>query len=1307
MTGEVPSFVGGQPPRGRLRVGTLNTQTVAGRLASVLELGNVHHLDVLCLQETRIPLHARPAVEAGAVTAGWRALIGSQGVATSGNVQYGTAIFTRAHADLHVLPEGLLPEGRGMAARIHRAQARPLLLINLYLPAANAAEAARLASAVMDHAMALGEDVMICGDFNLTVSQHPFVAAVMSGRWRSSDEDVIGDLVLPGTHRINGELTGRNIDFAISTRAVPAWARGQARAMADHDLVFYDLEAAPDVRRRLCAPCFRQLEAQPVDEDRAAARWELHAADFAHQLRQGDVQGAWTLLSNFAEDTLTSAVPLDSEASARFAPKEVRRSAAVTPQSRAHTSTKAPSFQGHMERRLRRFARRAQELLHIFEGKGAGRLQAHSDALQLERKLLRSACELRLQGTSPSELRDEALTAAAQLELQASRHRIQRWREELQGNYKRMVSWITRSPGRTSGHDDFEAPVHPIDKAEQQRSVWEEVWTRTGGLDPEATRDWCRHLAADRPSLPPAAVRVDGSLLRKIAKASQHKASGMDGWAGTALASLPSVFWSALSDLWDAALTFGCLPDAWLQIRVCLLEKEEGGFRPLAITSTVWRILARAVNSKLRSWMLVWADEALLGAVPTRGTAALHAAMSESLAEARARKTTFAGFKADIRKCFDTVQIGQALQTAAWLGLPPQLCALLEHFYRHQVRFIAWQGYYAASPIRPTTGLLQGCPMSPMLLNTVMQAWLLHVKRRADVNIAIFLDDRTCWSTGRRAVAGLTEASKACHEADAVFGLQAHPEKLASFTNGLAAKRQLTAQAELMGPVLDQFKLLGIHYMLGSGRKFDCEALTAKVKRRTERIAMAVLNLATRRRLLQELVISLIVWSGPWQQYGKPDLAKWARFVEQALFGGSRPGGRSPMLAWFVLGRPRLHPEFAVDREALRYEWHRRGTTLGPCPRWPAIARRWDWTALPDNTWRTPLGDLRFGWDSFGAADKAAEHSWFLKLWEMDPKTRPEPTSYLGFRAARQHSLRPTRFPLRVVTACATDARTLTRSSASDGQDIACECGALEPCRTHLTFECAAAPWDMAQASLLERRLLCRRLDLPAPRLVHAVPLDSEVLDDLRGLVGSVTRPTIATDGGCLVGRFVQLWQAASWAVAFSGDDSSVTTIGALVQGVDQTPAAGEREALWHALRHLHAAQLDGDFFLDNEALVTRLSRGAQGSWSGAQPEFWRRVAQLWRPGHRCYWVPSHGKKATWAAPSGFCSSRIRRLNAAADARCTALLDPLVGSFRQAVSDEQEAYVWSRAALEAQQRACTRFHELLVQHYSSGARQGA
>ena len=44
MTGEVPSFVGGQPPRGRLRVGTLNTQTVAGRLASVLELGNVHHL---------------------------------------------------------------------------------------------------------------------------------------------------------------------------------------------------------------------------------------------------------------------------------------------------------------------------------------------------------------------------------------------------------------------------------------------------------------------------------------------------------------------------------------------------------------------------------------------------------------------------------------------------------------------------------------------------------------------------------------------------------------------------------------------------------------------------------------------------------------------------------------------------------------------------------------------------------------------------------------------------------------------------------------------------------------------------------------------------------------------------------------------------------------------------------------------------------------------------------------------------------------------------------------------------------------
>ena len=76
-------------------------------------------------------------------------------------------------------------------------------------------------------------------------------------------------------------------------------------------------------------------------------------------------------------------------------------------------------------------------------------------------------------------------------------------------------------------------------------------------------------------------------------------------------------------------------------------------------------------------------------------------------------------------------------------------------------------------------------------------------------------------------------------------------------------------------------------------------------------------------------------------------------------------------------------------------------------------------------------------------------------------------------------------------------------------------------------------------------------------------------------------------------------------------------------------------------------------------------------------------------------------KKAAWAAPVWFCSSRIRRLNAAADARCTALL------VRQSVSDEQESYVWSHAALEAQQRSCTRFDGMLAQHYSSGARQGA
>ena len=68
----------------------------------------------------------------------------------------------------------------------------------------------------------LGEDFLICRNYNLEAGVAPLSEAKATGRWRSCDEDVVGDNALPGTHRVDGVLTGRTIDFAISTPSIRA-----------------------------------------------------------------------------------------------------------------------------------------------------------------------------------------------------------------------------------------------------------------------------------------------------------------------------------------------------------------------------------------------------------------------------------------------------------------------------------------------------------------------------------------------------------------------------------------------------------------------------------------------------------------------------------------------------------------------------------------------------------------------------------------------------------------------------------------------------------------------------------------------------------------------------------------------------------------------------------------------------------------------------------------------------------------------------------------------------------------------------
>eukprot|EP00439_Symbiodinium_sp_Y106_P072455 s897_g13.t1 len=1248
-------------------------------------------LDVLALQETRVPVHSRSAVESAFRHAGWNCVLGSQAVAATGQVQYGTAILSRLPVLPFALPADLLPDGRGSAVRLHRPSGRPVLLINVYLPAASEAQAAGLLDEVFCFVASKGDEAVLLGDFNLPPDRAPVVDARAVGTWRLAEETVAGDVPPQPTRRDEqGQPIGRCIDFALSTVGVPALDRQQTPGPADHDLISYTFSIAKDRRELPRAPLRRPAPCTPAAV--TAQAWELawtpHAAEFDRALLASDVDAAWVLLSDVAERLLMGEPPTDANL--------VPRSRVVAPKPRPPPSTKSEALQSHPERRLRRLARRALELQRRPEDPASARLW---------HRVLKDADELHvIDRSGPQAIADAALRQAALLEAAASQGRIKQWHDDVQNNMHRLRRWVRRTVGPAPG-PLADTPVHPVDIVAAEHDKWGAQWATPAPHTPEETRAWCTRLGPPTDPWAAELLRPAPAAVLACLRASAQRAPGLDAWAPASLALLPLPFFELVTRLWAQCLHAARLPGSWYHVRITLLPKDDGGLRPLAIASAIWQALGTVVVRNLRAWSLSWAPPALLGSMPGRSCSDLHASFAADVHHARCDRLQFAGYKADVKRCFDSVHVPQALEVARWLGAPAALMPLLRNFYEMQQRHMSWQGVYHPAAIRPLTGLLQGCPFSPLLLNCIVCVWVRVVQQAAPrAVVATYLDDRSIWATGRQPGPIVLAAAQAGEPVDIFFGLRHHPEKLACFGLGAPTRRLLEANSRWVGPVKQRFVLLGVQYVFGLTCLPDAAGLSAMVDMRCQRIAYAARGLALRRNLIRELVLPLFSWSAPWSKFKVADVKKWTQSVAFALWGRQPAPGRSRLLLWHVLGRPYLHPEHATDFAVGRQEWYRcsrRPTVVltrpAIVPRWPAVLKKWGWTCLGDGSWRTPLGTLKPGWDGLCALRRAADYAFLQRIWAQDPKSAPFDLALSApcFEPLRQLVAGADRRGYRTATACAADARVLQRlKNPPAPAHLACTCGEPAPTRTHLTFYCSAADWTRPAGSHIERGFLCKLLPLPLYRPPAGPGLDLELVSEI--VQAAAAGPVIcATDGGAFTRPELAHWQRAAWALAVATANGRVV-VGGLVTSFEQTPAAAEREALWRLLLHLRRADVPACVFLDNKALVLRLQRGLRDeAWEGSNPAFWTAVSSTARRDLQAHWIPSHGKQPRWQAENPEHTALARALNREADVRCSAMLQPLRDGWQSACDCYDSAVDWGSAAVRAQHGATGPFHEML------------
>ena len=415
------------------------------------------------------------------------------------------------------------------------------------------------------------------------------------------------------------------------------------------------------------------------------------------------------------------------------------------------------------------------------------------------------------------------------------------------------------------------------------------------------------------------------------------------------------------------------------------------------------------------------------------------------------------------------------------------------------------------------------------------------------------------------------------------------------------------------------------------------------------------------------------------------------------MWGGSRPKGRSKLLGCAALGGPETSVDFALALSTLRHEWSRAQAAAcqgrGDCEpgrQLRALCLRWGWT-YENGVLDTLVGTFVPGHHTLGAIRRAAVQAWHQELWDSEARTDgalPLGRRALVLGALQELALSGGRDAMRVATACAIDGVLL--SHFKEPVAFTCECGLQSPSRAHLTFDCsAAAETDVLVATeSYERKLLFKVVPLPekVPR-PGPVTGEDQLLALCSGAAATGSTVLFATDGGCLVQRGLELWQRAAWCVVARLDNDTCSWSGLVGDG-EQTPAAGERMALWHALWLVRRTGCRARLLSDNHAAVLRLRNGwSRGIWQGPLERFWREAGEGLADRAEIEWIPSHNKRQEWTAPWSYSVAQLRHLNELADQGCSLCLLPLRMQWTASQAAFCEALDWSSRAAKRQLKA--------------------
>ena len=1028
---------------------------------------------------------------------------------------------------------------------------------------------------------------------------------------------------------------------------------------------------------------------------------------------------AWCILSNWAEECITTSDPDAAFRSSPWKPQKFARKARSCLQGSATVRALAK-----LQRQLEEWFETGDQ--HVLNKIFRSLPRVRSFVPELPWAKENDMCTLRdfVNTALPCHQAQDAAAVKAQ------------WRNLLRDDIGRQRTFVK---ARADAQLEFEkrvtetheaklaGPVHPSVMVREQTKAWVRKWQAQPSVHHDAIDQVLAKVPVRRNQLD---IEISAEGLCSIAASIAGKAAGPDCWKAGCLCKMPLSWWAMAAELWSHVWAHAAVPKLWKDAKVTLIRKKGGPTtRPITLTQITWRIGAKIVAQALREWAPEWASESDHGGLPGRS-------ISDVLFQVQAalRRGSNTAVLMDVTGYFDAMNAQTMKKVFTHLGAPVQLALLLESFYTGARRYFCFEGSFDPECHVVHSGLAQGCPLSPIAAAALSHCWSAYIKSSCcHVNVQIFMDDRTLLLGPEGSCQDLDQALRASATFEAAFSLSLSPDKcFIASSHPTEQSLQLAARWDFL--TCSTLDLLGVRF------EFDGKGTIPKFSLRKAVLRLRLLRwtqASTRDRinLVRTLIMPCLAWASGFAQPSRQDIEA-VRAEVRFLFSGGY-GGDTATVAFFELLGWGLEPNFALDLGVCRLAWR----WIAKPPTWqellPITARPHTWISclpqiqalLTKTGWwlneqatvfhrRDAQGCLRklcIGYESFKGLRVWLEGFYrdqYLRRCKRitnslhrapDPDLAqgldlqaPPPAYRVQFQGhkavlADQSSLYHRR------AAFLSGGTTWFFNKAAPAAQLShrtkCLCGASRPSRAHLLWVCPHTediradlepPTHRGEERLLSKHL--REQPLPPPA-VDEDGLVAEIAGSIREELTRSHTIVIATDGSAKddVAAYSVVVNTCDRAF-FGGNDSE-----------DQSSFRAEMCALKLALEAVLAAVNQG---ARGRVLAVDCAAALKARFScPSMPLFGVRLRSLATEIRSCgvelsfSWVPAHNRHPGWKSPHPeFSAEQLRLINDAADRSAKACVSRrLKGSLRE----KRSAYAawakrWEATAVRASARAAER-----------------